>query len=41
MIIFSINIRGVGGAPKLASFKRLLELLGLNILLVQEEYGFD
>jgi hypothetical protein len=25
----------------LASFKRLLELLGLNILLVQEEYGFD
>jgi hypothetical protein len=41
MNFFSINIRGVGGAPKLASLKLLLESVSRDILLVHETMLLD
>jgi exonuclease III len=36
MILLSLNIRGVGGAPKLASLCRLLSCSQPDIILFQE-----
>ena len=36
MILISLNVRGVGGAPKFISLKSLLDLVKLDIFLVQE-----
>jgi hypothetical protein len=36
MIVLSLNVRGVGGAPKFLSLKRLLELVKPDVFFVQE-----
>jgi len=36
MILFSINIRVFGGDPIFISLNCLMDLIGLNILLVQK-----
>ena len=36
MIILSFNIRGISNTPKRVSFKRVLEKVGSNIVLLQE-----
>jgi hypothetical protein len=34
MIVVTLNVRGVGGAPKFLSLKRFLALVKPNILLI-------
>jgi hypothetical protein len=36
MILMSINIRGVGGSPKMPSLRRILSVYKLDILFLQE-----
>ena len=36
MIILSMNIRGVGGAPKFLALRRMCEIVRPDILLIQE-----
>jgi exonuclease III len=36
MRILSLNIRGVGGTPKLSSLRRLVQIVLPDIILVQE-----
>jgi hypothetical protein len=36
MIVLSLNVRGVGGAPKFLALKRLIELVKTDVFLVQE-----
>lgn len=36
MIIMNLNLRGVGGGPKLYAFRRLLALINPNLILLQE-----
>jgi hypothetical protein len=36
MIVISLNVRGVGGAPKSLSLKRLFDLVKPYIVMIQE-----
>ena len=36
MLVLSLNIRGIGGTLKAASFRRLLELTKPDIIFLQE-----
>lgn len=36
MILLTLNIRGVGGAPKFAYVRRLLVIIKLGIIFLQE-----
>ena len=36
MIILSMNIRGVGGAPKLRALRRIFEIVRPDVILIQE-----
>jgi hypothetical protein len=36
MIVISLNVRGVGGAPKIVSLKTLFDLAKPNLVMIQE-----
>jgi hypothetical protein len=36
MIVISLNVRGVGGAPKFLALKRLFDLVKPDIVMIQE-----
>jgi hypothetical protein len=36
MIVLSLNVRGVGGAPKYLSLKRLFDMVKPDLVMIQE-----